>query len=229
MTSADISSARSKVAGRARGRRSGPISSEQARAALSTAFLIVVPLVTGVLVARQPSLAIPLIALLFIGVWVAVRGHRAWWDLLVFVVGGVYLLNYGFSNLGIPGAVPIPLIDVVACLLMLRIATRRGFRLPASTPFLLAAVFMVLTVLRLFVDFPRYGALAIRDATLRRRDLVLVHRLLGYLGVRPHAVRADAVGHLRVGHRLIAGVPAQRDDPGGQPYGGAPTPRPAVR
>ena len=52
----------------------------------------------------QPSLVFPIAVLVSAAVWGTLRKQLAWWDLTVFVVGGVYVLEYGFTNIGLTGA-----------------------------------------------------------------------------------------------------------------------------
>jgi O-antigen ligase len=145
-----------------------------------TAILLGLGVVLGALVSAQPSLLL-LIAILVAGaVWGSVRNELAWWDLVVFVVAGVYVLEYGFVNIGVTGAVPLPLVDLIAVLLVARIGTWRGFRWPSSAPFVLAVALAADVAVRLVLDYPTYGVLAIRDATL---GLELSFLLIGYWAI----------------------------------------------
>jgi O-antigen ligase len=133
-------------------------------------------LLLGVAIVDAPALGPPLILLVSVSIWVAVRGQLVWWDMLVFVVAGLYVLDHGFSNVG----VQVPLVDLLAALLVLRIATQPGFRWPGSPPFVLGLAFLSLTVLRLLADYPTHGALAMRDATL---GFEVTFLLIGYWAI----------------------------------------------
>jgi hypothetical protein len=89
-----------------------------------------------------------------------------WWDILFLTIAGAYILDYGFANVGVAGRVPIPIVDVIAVVLLARVATTPGFKWPSSLPFLMAIAFVGLTALRLVVDMPKFGIFALRDATL---------------------------------------------------------------
>jgi O-antigen ligase len=143
-------------------------------------------LVLGAAVAGEPRLAPALVLLIGLAVWFAVRRELVWWDLVALVVGGVYVLDYGFSNIAAPGPGSLPLVDLIAAALVLRAATQPGFRWPASPPFVLAAVFVGLTAVRLAVDYASYGALAIRDATL---GLELAFLFIGYWAIKRYGLR----------------------------------------
>jgi O-antigen ligase len=153
---------------------------------LGVPLLLAASFLLGALVSARPQLLLPLAALVVAGVWASVRRELAWWDLVVFVVGGVYLLEYGFTNIGLTGAIPLPLVDLVAVALVARIATWRGFRWPSSAPFVLAVGLVALITIRLVVDYPTYGVLAIRDATL---GIELAFLLVGYWAVDVFGLR----------------------------------------
>jgi O-antigen ligase len=150
-----------------------------------TALLIVVPLCAGVAVAREPSVAVPLAMTTTVAVWLVLRGVRVWWDVLVLTVGGVYVLDYGFANIGVPGPVAMPLVDLLGIGLLGYAATRPGFRWPSSAPFLLAGAFIGLTLLRVVNDYPTHGVLAIRDATL---GLELIFLFVGYWAIERYGL-----------------------------------------
>jgi len=150
------------------------------RSVAATALLVALPLTLGVAIGNEPRIALPLVLLVALAIWFTVRGDMAWWDMLVFVVAGAYVLDYGFSNIGVPGSVPVPLVDLIAVALLLRAGTRPDFRWPGSLPFVLAAVFIGLTAVRLAVDQPTHGILAIRDATL---GLELAFLFVGYWAI----------------------------------------------
>lgn len=130
------------------------------------ALVSAVPVAGGFAIAMEPRLALLIVVLVGVAVWAAARKTLAWWDLTLFSVGGLYILEYGFTNVGIAGAVPIPLVDLIAVVLVMRVATLRGFAWPTSTPFLLAVALFTVTAIRLLVDFPVHGTFALRDATL---------------------------------------------------------------
>jgi O-antigen ligase len=165
--------------------RGAPFALEHLRERLGLALLVVVPLVAGASIGGEPAIVAPLILLIATAVWFNIRRALVWWDLLVLVVAGVYLLDYGFANVGVPGQVPIPIVDLVALLLMIRAATRPGFRWPESLPFVLAAAFVGLTVVRLSVDLPHFGVLAIRDATL---GFELAYLFIGYWAIKEYGL-----------------------------------------
>jgi O-antigen ligase len=142
-------------------------------------------LVVGAAVGRSPALAPPLIVLIAVSLVLALRGHSAWWDMFALVVFGLYVLDVGFSNIGLPGGLPIPLADVVAIVLLARAATRVGFRLPTSLPFLFGAGYVTVVALRLLVDLPRFGVLAMRDASLA---IEISFLFIGYWIVREYGL-----------------------------------------
>ena len=148
---------------------------------LGVTLLVSLSLLLGVAVVDVPALAMPLVLLVSMAIWVAVRGQLVWWDILVLVVAGPYVLDHGFSNIG----VQVPLVDLLAVLLVLRIATQPGFRWPDSLPFVLGLAFVSLTVLRLLADYPTYGPLAIRDATLGAEISFL---LIGYWAIHEYGL-----------------------------------------
>jgi len=148
-------------------------------------FLITVPLSLGVAVGNTPQISLPIVAAVTLAVWYELRRDAIWWDMLFFVVAGAYVLDYGFANVGISGAIPIPVVDLVAVTLFIRAATRPGLRLPLSLPFVFAAAFFGLTVVRLSVDMPKHGILAIRDATL---GIELSFLFIGYWAVSSYGL-----------------------------------------
>ncbi len=155
------------------------------RGVMVIALSVALPFLLGVAVVSRPYLAPPLLLLIGLGVWVSVRGRLAWWDMLVLVVGGLYVLDHGFANIGIQGPVAMPLADLVAVALVIRIATRADFEWPGSLPFVLAAVFVALTAVRVIADYPNFGVLAIRDATL---GLELSFLLIGYWAIHEYGL-----------------------------------------
>jgi O-antigen ligase len=149
------------------------------------ALLVVFPLALGAALVNEPRLAPMAVLLVAVAVWVVVRGQVAWWDLLVFAVAGAYVLDLGFANIGVPGPFPLPLVDLIAALLIVRAATRPGFRWPATLPFVLAAAFVALTAIRLVVDYPTYGGFALRDTTLA---FELAFLFIGFWAVREYGL-----------------------------------------
>jgi hypothetical protein len=143
-------------------------------------LLALTTFVLGALVSAQPSLLLPVVLLVAAGVWWSVRRELAWWDLSIFVVGGIYILEYGFINIGLTGAIPIPLVDLIALALVARIATWRGFQWPSSAPFVLSTALVAVIGLRLVVDFPVHGMLALRDATM---GIEVAFLFIGYWAV----------------------------------------------
>ncbi len=154
---------------------------DNGRSAAAVALLVALPLALGVAIGNEPRIALPLVLLVALAIWFTVRRDMAWWDMLVFVVAGAYVLDYGFANIGVPGSIPVPLVDLIALALLIRVGTRRGFRWPGTLPFVLAAAFMGLTAVRLSVDQPTFGILAIRDATL---GLELSFIFIGYWAIK---------------------------------------------
>ena len=142
------------------------MSSGLLRGSMGLALVGIVALGVGAASSNDPRIAAPLVLIVVTAGWYSVRGQDAWWDLLIFVLGGLYLLDYGFANIGLAGSVPIPLVDLIAVVLLARAMTRPAFRFPASLPFTLATAFIALTFVRLAVDVPRFGLVAIRDATM---------------------------------------------------------------
>jgi O-antigen ligase len=94
-------------------------------------------------------------------------------DAFVVVVAGPIVLGYGFANLGLPGPMPVPLTDLLLVVLLVHIAqsdVRRPIRL---APFAASAVLLGIATARLTVDYPLWGANAVRDYTLPLETLFL--------------------------------------------------------
>src|ERR687888_1781850 len=98
----------------------------------------------GLATVTQMRLAIALVVAVSITAVLAARPVLIWWDLLLAVLGGSLVLGYGFANLGVPGAIPVPLADLVALVLFGRALGARSFRWPTSAPFVLAALFVLI-------------------------------------------------------------------------------------
>jgi hypothetical protein len=91
------------------------------------------------------------------------------------LVGGAALLGYGFANLGLPGALPVPLAEILLMPLVALAMARRS-KPPASVAIPLG-LWLALVAGRLLFDYPRWGVLAIRDSTTAIEALAL---LVGY-------------------------------------------------
>jgi O-antigen ligase len=120
----------------------------------------------GVVLVVHPRVAVAGVAALTLGLIVTARGSSLFTDLFLFAIGGALILGYGFANVGIGGALPVPVVDlslVVLATYSLATLPRRG---PSVAVMWLATLFVAVAVMRLYVDFPRWRADAVRDFTL---------------------------------------------------------------
>jgi hypothetical protein len=139
----------------------------------------------GLAVVDHERVALELTLIVLVLAVAAVRPFLFWWDLFLVALAGSMILSYGFANLGISTRTPIPIADALAVILLIRAWTVRDFRYPASLPFVLAVPFVVITALRLGVDFSTWGKDAVRDSTLA---LEVVFLPIGYWAMRTYGL-----------------------------------------
>jgi hypothetical protein len=102
------------------------------------------------------------------------------------LVGGATLLGYGFANLGIPGAVPIPATELLFLPLAIVALADRTTRLDYRV-LLPLTLYALLVAIRLVFDYPVHGIFAVRDTTAALEAFILVvgYRAVARDGVRP--------------------------------------------
>ena len=95
------------------------------------------------------------------------RGSDAPWNVFVGGMAGVLVLGYGFANLGVTFTpVPIPLAEIVLMILLAGAYLAGPVRPRLPAPLVVALLYVGLASLRLAIDLPRWGQLAVRDFTL---------------------------------------------------------------
>lgn len=153
-----------------------------------TALVVIGATMTGGLVAFRPILASALllgaagVAVLFI------QGRMALWYVFAATLGGAMVLEYGFANLGIHvSTLAVPLAEMVLGLLLVgAVFSHRDWVWRLHPVFPLLALLWLVTVARLLVDVPRYGATAVRDATL---PIEASFVLVGYWATKAYGLR----------------------------------------
>jgi hypothetical protein len=139
---------------------------------------ILVALAAGYVVALSPIFGIALIVLLVGASAVLLDPDAVERATATLLLGGATILGYGFANVGVPGPVPLP----AAELLLLPLA---GVALLSRTRIdsrVLIPLFLYvgLVVMRVALDYPVYGKLAIRDATTAIEAFTV---LIGYRAI----------------------------------------------
>lgn len=99
-------------------------------------------------------------------IWIGIRGRDFPGDLLVVLIAGNVILNFGFANLGFHvGGLPLPLTEVLllplAGFAMLRLSSLKELGWPG----LLLLGLLIVTTARFIVSYPQWGTLAVRDYT----------------------------------------------------------------
>lgn len=162
-----------------------------------TAAAAVLAAVLGVAIVKLPLAAFVLIAVL-------VTVGIASLDLAVvertetvLLVAGAMCLGYGWANLGIPGAVPIPLTEILLIPLAAIALSYPRTRLDSSV-LLPLCLFAILVGIRLVFDFPVWGKYSIRDTTMTIEAFIIA---VGY-----RAVARDGVELWVRRMRYIAGL-----------------------
>jgi hypothetical protein len=95
------------------------------------------------------------------------------------LVGGAVLLGYGFSNLGIPGGIPLPATEILFLPLALIALAHPPTRLTGKV-LLPLSLYALLVGIRLLFDYPVWGVFAIRDTTAALEAFILV---IGYRSI----------------------------------------------
>jgi O-antigen ligase len=110
----------------------------------------------------QPLVALGIVAILLC----LLRGEGLVRDAFALILIGNVVLNYGFANIGISlGGLPLPFTDLVLIgLAGWVLLHRRDIDQFGASGFFLAGI-LGFALLRLFIDLPRYGTLAVRDFT----------------------------------------------------------------
>ncbi len=115
----------------------------------------------------------------------SVQRRPATWQLLAaFCLAGYIILNYGFTNLGLPVGLPLPvghLLAFAALGLAAAARPREAREFLASPVGVLWLLLLFATLLHLSFDFPQYGIFALRDTTFIVEGAFL---LLGFLWAR---------------------------------------------
>ena len=119
--------------------------------------------------------------------YLLVRNRGVFRDALVVLLVGNVTLTYGFANVGLRlGGIPVPLTEIlllpVAAFALLRLRSLSGLGPPAT----LLVGLLTLASVRLVVDVPRWGNLALRDFTTPLEAIALV---VGFWAVREYGVR----------------------------------------
>jgi hypothetical protein len=161
------------------------------------AIAIVLAAGIGAAIAHTPYLGLAAIALMVL-VSVAIVDlaflERSLCLLLVF---GATVLGYGWANLGIPGAIPIPATEMIfiplAAIALADPKGRLGFK-----PLLPLVLYGIVVAIRLVVDYPTWGIFAIRDTTPALEAFITI------VGFR--AVKRDGLEYWVDKMRWVAGA-----------------------
>jgi hypothetical protein len=103
---------------------------------------------------------------------------------LVLLIGG-FILGYGFANMGIhAGPLPLPATEIIFLPLAVVTLLLPGTRPPKSI-LLPICLFSAIVFARLAFDYPHYGVLAIRDATIGIEVFIVA---VGYRAVQRDGV-----------------------------------------
>jgi O-Antigen ligase len=154
------------------------------RSRLLSAITPAVIAAEGLLVVASPVAALALALLIAAAAWVERRGGLVWWDMLVFLFGANLILTYGFANVGLGGAVPLPLTDVVVALLVIR-ALATGRPASARLVFALAGLYFIWATIRLSIDYSVWHGNALRDYTIA---VEIGSIFVGYWAVRRYGL-----------------------------------------
>lgn len=142
----------------------------------------------GVLIAVAPIVGLTAaLGIVMLGVF-TLRHENLWRDLLFVGLAGAVVLGYGYANIGLKTEwvpFPVPLSAMLLLVLVARAAVG-GWRFPIPAALVLAPLFLVVALIRLWFDYPVWGNAAIRDFTLPLESLWLVvgFVLMKMLGVR---------------------------------------------
>jgi hypothetical protein len=146
---------------------------------------VAVSIAVGLAAAIYPLAAFALAAVVLV-LALALRNLEAMErGLTMLLFGGAVVLGYGFANLGLPGAVPVPATEILFLPLAVVALSDRRTRLDARV-LLPLTLYAVLVGIRLVFDYPNHGIFAIRDTTAALEAFILV------VGFR--AVARDGVG-----------------------------------
>ncbi len=116
----------------------------------------------GLVAVYQPILGLGLMLILY----VALRGEGMVRDGVAALLIGNIVLTYGFANVGLRvGGLPLPLSDLMLVPLVGFVVLRPSGLRPIGVSVALLCIVAGIALLRLIVDFPHYGNLAIRDFT----------------------------------------------------------------
>jgi O-antigen ligase len=157
-------------------------------------FLLVFGVATAVLavaagaaIAMDPLFGIVLGVALLPVVITLVTGASLERTATIVLIGGTFVLGYGFANLGIQsGGPPIPLTELLLIPLVVLALMDARTRVPGTVLVPLVS-FAVIVTARMIVDYPVYRTLAIRDTTLAIEAfaLVLGYRVVARDGLAP--------------------------------------------
>ncbi len=117
---------------------------------------------------------------------------------------GVMILGKGWANLGIPGAVPVPLTEIIFLPLAMIALLDRKTRLDPRI-LLPLCLYATLVGIRLLFDYPVWRVFAIRDTTpaLEAFIMVIAHRAVMRDGVEAWHRRMRTRGGSKVGARVF--------------------------
>lgn len=105
---------------------------------------------------------------------------------MILLFGG-FVLGYGFANLGLGlGAVPLPATEMLFLPLAVVALARRDTRIDAKV-LIPMVVYAGVILTRLVFDYPKFGALAIRDTTMAFEIFIIAvgYRAVARDGIRP--------------------------------------------
>ena len=131
----------------------------------SVALVSLVGMLVGIITALQPTVAIgTILAVLFLAVVLSQR--NPWWSYPIWIaLFGLAVWSYGFNN--VPLIRPLPLVDALVFLAVVFSFSHwwslRGVPVVRKLLVLLS-VLGIVVILRLLVDIPKFGLLAVRDA-----------------------------------------------------------------
>ena len=143
------------------------------------AFATLLALMTGIASAMLPLAAFAIVLLLLLVGAASLSLVNVERGATLLLVGGATLLGKGWANLGIPGAVPLPITELLFIPLAgIALLVRRTRLEPrVLVPLVL---FALLVAVRVVFDYPVWGIYAIRDTTAAIEAFIL---LVGYRAI----------------------------------------------
>ncbi len=124
---------------------------------------------------------------LLAGIWIGIRWQRLPAELLVVLIAGSVVLDFGFANVGLRlGGLPLPLTEILLLPLVGIALVRVRSLHDLGWPGVFLIGFLALATLRLVVDVPRWGTFAVRDYTTPLETLAMI---VGFWAVKEYGLR----------------------------------------